>query len=69
MATVKFYRREEYLCGDGCCTMYGDDELVATREVTDEQLQKLEELDARWTEEAGIEGEDERFDYFIRVDV
>jgi hypothetical protein len=68
---VDFFRVETYTCGSGCCTHLSDyNELVATRTVTDSQLEKLNsECDSvwekYWTEDFGIDGEDERFNYFI----
>lgn len=71
---VTFYYRETYPCGDGCCTLVGDDVEGSTREVTVEQLAKLKEevdgayLGSFYTEDFGIGGEDEHFTWYCEVD-
>lgn len=66
---VKFYRRDEYFCGDGCCLLFGDSDVAVVREVTPEQLAHLEKdadyaNSTYWTDDFGVEGEPEKFHYF-----
>ena len=73
MAKVTFYSFETTTCGDGCCTYY-EEEKVTTRKVTPEQLDRLykevegDRYSSYWTEDFGIEGEDEKFYYYTVVD-
>lgn len=67
---VTFHRNNISTCGDGCCSILDDSEVVATRELTDEQFTKLKEevgnglMSPLYSTEDFVEGEDESFSFF-----
>ena len=67
---VTFYRNNVSTCGDGCCSILDDTEIVAIRELTDEQFAKLKWevgdglMSPFYDTEDFVEGESESFSFF-----